>query len=61
MLELHPDSLLWVAIFGLVDNLATVLFGAWIGSFLDRYGGTDHACIPIGIGMGMILAHSVTC
>ena len=36
LLELHPDSLALVALFGLVDSLAQVLAGPYIGVFIDR-------------------------
>ncbi|KAK9813728.1 hypothetical protein WJX73_005513 [Symbiochloris irregularis] len=36
MLNLHPGTLLWVAIAGLANSMSSVVFGASVGSFLDR-------------------------
>ena len=37
LLELRPDSLALVAFFGLVDSLAQVIAGPYIGAYVDRY------------------------
>ena len=36
LLDLHPNSLALVALFGLVDSLAQVLAGPYTGAFIDR-------------------------
>ena len=37
LLELRPDSLALVALFGLVDSLAKVIAGPYIGAYVDGY------------------------
>ena len=37
LLDLHPDSLLWVAILGLVNSLVSMCLGASVGAYLDRW------------------------
>ena len=36
LIELYPDSLLLVSIYGLLDNLSRVTLGGWVGQYLDR-------------------------
>ncbi len=36
MLEMYPSSLAWVSAFGLVDSLAKVFSGSFVGSYIDR-------------------------
>ncbi|PNH07594.1 Solute carrier family 40 member 1 [Tetrabaena socialis] len=37
LIELYPNSLLMVAAYGLLDNLARVVLGPAVGSFVDRH------------------------
>lgn len=37
LLQLHPDSLILVAVFGLMDSGAQFIAGPYIGSYVDRY------------------------
>ncbi|GLI67363.1 hypothetical protein VaNZ11_011542 [Volvox africanus] len=37
LIELYPDSLLMVSAYGILDNLARVLLGPAVGSYLDRH------------------------
>jgi hypothetical protein len=37
MLELHPSSLLYVSLFGLLDAAVLVVFGAAVGAYVDRW------------------------
>ena len=41
LLELCPDSLALVALFGLIDSIAQVIAGPHIGAYVDR-----HAFLP---------------
>ena len=36
MLEIYPSTLALVSAFGLVDGLAKVLSGSFVGSYIDR-------------------------
>ena len=46
LLELHPASLALVALFGLVDSLAQVMAGPYVGAYVDR-----HARLPFCLCM----------
>ncbi len=37
LLDLHPDSLALIALFGLVDSLGQVLAGPYVGAYIDRH------------------------
>lgn len=46
LLDLHPDSLALVALFGLVDSLAQVLAGPYVGAYIDRHVLPSHPPPP---------------
>lgn len=52
LLDLHPESLALVALFGLIDSLAQVLAGPFVGAYIDRHAIPSHvshnAAIPAG-------------
>lgn len=53
MLELHPSSLLFVSLFGLIDAAVQVLFGATVGAYVDR------SAAGGGRGTGILLERTV--
>ena len=55
LLDLHPGSLLWVAIYGLVSSLSSVLLGASVGSFIDRYA----TCLPLKLRIHPCMHHII--
>lgn len=40
LIRLHPDSLLLVSAYGLLDNLVRVVSGAAVGRYVDRWAST---------------------
>lgn len=42
LLDLHPESLALVALFGLIDSLAQVLAGPFVGAYIDRHAIPSH-------------------
>ncbi len=42
LLDLHPESLALVALFGLIDSLAQVLAGPFLGAYIDRHVVPSH-------------------
>ena len=37
LMELFPTSLLAPSLFGFFENLAGILAGSWVGSYIDRH------------------------
>lgn len=42
LMRLHPSSLLLVSLYGLLDNLARVVLGSFVGGYVDRWAGCMH-------------------